>query len=129
MRDLLAQAVEVLGGSRCTDECAASLQHSLPTTVSMPSASEACLHPAPVSRNIVSTALSERNLLFNFDHKRSNRGIKGGKSKKSKVAFWLHEFVCLADNEQSKTPTAFERSKLLAAGKERKLEFFVLIQS
>jgi hypothetical protein len=58
----------------------------------------------------------ERNLLFNFDRKRSNRSVKGGKLKKSKVCFWSHDFVCLSDIEQVKTPSAFERSKLLAAG-------------
>ena len=59
------------------------------------------------SRARVSSALSERNLLFNFERKRSGRVTKGGKSKKS------HDFVYL---DQIKTPTAHERSIHLSAG-------------
>ena len=42
--------------------------------------------------------------------KRSGRVTKGGKSKKS------HDFVCLSDLNQIKTPTAHERSIHLSAG-------------
>lgn len=100
-RNLLAQAVEVLGGSPVL-----STSHSTPGPSSSLITSR--------SRQL-SSALSERNLLFNYDHKRSG-SIKGGKSKKVKVAFWSHDFVCLADNEQVRAPSPYERSMLLAAG-------------
>ena len=101
-RNLLAQAVEVLGGSPAPT----SNSHSTPE----PSSSLI----TPRSRQL-SSALSERNLLFNYDRKRSG-SIKSGKSKKVKVAFWSHDFVCLADNDQVKAPSPYERSMLLAAG-------------
>ena len=96
-RNLLAQAVEVLGGSL--------RPHSVPG----PSISRI----TPRSRQL-SSALTERNLLFNNDRKRGGSS-KGGKSKKMKVAFWSHEFICLADNEQVRAPSPYERSMLLAA--------------
>ena len=39
-----------------------------------------------------------------------------GKSKRSHVSLWLHDFVCIADNEQIKTHVGYERSQLMAAG-------------
>ena len=97
-RTLLAQAVEVLGGS------------PVPQSVPGPSTSRI----TPRSRQL-SSAITERNLLFNYDRKRGGSS-KGGKSKKMKVTFWSHEFICLADNEQARAPSLYERSMLLAAG-------------
>ena len=101
-RNLLAQAVEVLGDS------------AVPSTSNTHSTPEPSSLITPCSRQL-SSALSERNLLFNYDCKRSG-SIKSGKSKKVKVAFWLHDFVCLANNDQVKAPYPYERSMLLAAG-------------
>ena len=110
-RDLLAQAVEVLGGSR-SDSSRSTDEH---TPASRPppsgvSGSTASSSSFAFSRARVSSALSERNLLFNFERKRSGRVTKGGKSKKS------HDFVCLSDLNQIKTPTVHERSIHLSAG-------------
>ena len=47
----------------------------------------------------------------------SSVSIKGGKTNKKKVAVWSHDFFCLADTEQVKTPSPYDRSLLQAAGK------------
>ena len=38
------------------------------------------------------------------------------KRKKKKLPMWNHEFVCLANKDQDKTPTSYERSSLISAG-------------
>ena len=38
------------------------------------------------------------------------------KSKKKKLLMWNHEFVCLANKDEDKTPTSYERSSLISAG-------------
>lgn len=109
-RELLAQAVQVLSNSDGT------------TARARPSPSGDAQHPArrslyaghgSGSRSIV----AERNLLFNFGGKRK-LGITSTSNKKKKVAltFWNHEFVCLSDTEQDRTPTAQERASLIASG-------------
>ena len=116
-RQLLSQAVQVLGG---TDEHLLSGFQSTPSsitpTISVAGSPTSSAVPRS-SRAFFSSALSKRNLLFNFERKRSNcGGNKGGKSKKCHGSFWSHDFICLTNNDQVKTPTGYERSQLLAAG-------------
>ena len=64
-----------------------------------------------------SNVLCERSLLFNFARKRS--AVSGGESnkkRKKQVSLWRHKFVCLSETDQDKTPTAYERALLIAAG-------------
>ena len=115
-RQLLSQAVQVLGGTDERPSGSQSTPSSVTPTISVTGSPASSAVPSS-SRAFFSSALSERNLLFNFERKRSNRGgNKGGKSKKCRVSFWSHDFICLADNDQVKTPTGYERSQLLAAG-------------
>ena len=101
VRQLLSQAVEALGGTSDRSPTPSSATTTPSVTGSSASASSA----AATNRAFVSSALSERNLLLNFDRKRNYRGSssKGGKSKKNRVSFWSHDFVCLADNDQENT--------------------------
>ena len=140
-RELLAQAVEVLGGSiGSTSDSTPSPSGSLrvtsaPGAQAAPRSQQEVLGGATTSicastsgfsggsssraesrSRTLSTALSERNLLFNYDRKRSVSN-RGGRKKKIKVAVWSHELICLADTEQVKTPSPYERSVLQAAGK------------
>ena len=111
VRQLLSQAVEALGGTYDRSPTPSS-------ATTTPSVTGSAVSAAATNRAFVSSALSERNLLFNFDRKRNYRGSssKGGKSKKSRISFWSHYLVCLADNDQVKTASSFKRSQLLAAG-------------
>ena len=121
-RELLAQAVQFLGGS--TPQLSDSgppgtSQTPLSTSVSNRSSSVPYISAsASVSRSRVSTALAERSCLFNF----GKRGQKSGESKaarsatKRRGALWSHEFVCLSDTDQDKTPSSYERGRLLSAG-------------
>ena len=109
-RDLLEQAVRFLDGSASRD----------PSVQSSPG------HIAPAGRGCSSrigggdresSVLRERSLLFNFGRKRSAvTGGESSKKKKKQLALWSHEFVCVSETDQDKTPTPYERALLVAAG-------------
>ncbi len=67
-------------------------------------------------------AFVERNTLFGYGGRSKRKDTDGGKSKrgretkKKRVALWSHDFICLAQTDQDKTPSAIERSKLFTAG-------------
>ena len=119
-RELLAQAVQFLGGStpqpRDSDPrgpppsaTSVSNRSSLPSSPRSASAS--------VPRSRVSTSLAERSCLFNCGKRSNKNGESRAKStKKRRVALWNHEFVCLSDMDQDRTPSAYDGSRLLAAG-------------
>ena len=103
LRDLLSQAVQCLGTSSTSSSSASSSSSAqiLPQTIR-----ERSIH-------------SERNLLFNFGARRPRRlqpRNVPSKSKKKKLPTWSHEFVCLANKNQAKTTTSYERSVLISAG-------------
>lgn len=60
---------------------------------------------------------NEKSSLLNFGRKRS-AGSGGESSKKNKrmLTLWNHDYVCLSETYQDKTPTAYERALLVAAG-------------
>ena len=112
-RELLTQAVQFLdssGGrnlSATRDQRCSSPEHFGHSARSL-----------PFSGSRESSALAERSLLFNFGGKRKlGSGFTSSKKKKKvAVTFWNHEFVCLSDTEQDRTPTASERANLIASG-------------
>ena len=108
VRELFSQAVEALGGPSERSSAASSAATGISSSSARPAVN--------LPRSAVPSALAERNLLFNFDRKWRNRKGGPGKSKKSRVSFWSHDFICMADNEQIKTPSGYERSQLMAAG-------------
>ena len=115
LRDLLSQAVQ------CLPDTSTSRTTPAP---SLPGPSSGVTR----ERQRTASIHSERNTLFKFGasrltaHKRlPSRNLP--KSKKKKLAIWTHDFVCLAKKDQDKSPTSYERSMLIAAGKILKLLF------
>ena len=75
-------------------------------------------------------ALKERGSLFNFglhvsgSTTRPKFGPTSGRSStrgtKKKLVTWTHDFICIANTNQDKSPTALERSQLITAGLGKK---------
>ena len=110
LRTLLGQAVQCLSSDGSVNVNSASSNSSL----SLPGTS--CTS-TPLGRERVwqREGHIERNSLFNYKRKTDRKG-KGPSHKKKRVAKWNHEFICLAKKDQSKTPSAMERSVLITAG-------------
>ena len=113
LRDLLSQAVQCLNSS---DSNASSSKAS--SSNSQPTLNQAAnqVRPAiltPAQHQVIAHTnrfTVERNALF-------QRGSKRPPKKKSHpIIFWNHQFVCLAEKEQIKTPSTSERIKLASAG-------------
>ena len=110
LRDLLSQAVQCIGTSSTSSSLASS------SSASSSSSSSAQILPQTIRERSIH---SERNLLFNFGARRPKRlqpRNVPAKSKKKELPTWSHEFVCLANKNQAKTPTSYERSVLISAG-------------
>ena len=115
LRTLLSEAVECLPTTTSSTSS---------PSVAGPSSSSSSLTQTPsvlASNDLVQRTRSERNSLFNFGVRRPNmlkRPVSKSvsKTKKKKLSYWTHDFVCLASKNQDKTPTSFERSTLVTAG-------------
>ncbi len=111
LRDLLSEAVQCLGSAG-----------SSPSTSSSPGTSSQ-VEQRPAAALVLSSRAraghidSERNNLFNFGTRRPKRPkcTNLPKSKKKKLRMWTHDFVCLANKNQKKTPSPLERGVLIGA--------------
>ncbi len=104
LRDLLLEAVQCLGSA---------------VTNSPSTSTQAEQRPAPAHSSRAGHIHSERNNLFNFGTRRPKRPQSSNmpKSKKKKLRMWTHDFVCLANKDQEKTPSPIERGTLMGAGR------------
>ena len=128
-RELLARAVEFLDAGNSPSEslpgerisARSSSVEGRPAPGRLPASSSA---RTPWSARSFSSrtgsrersALAERSLLFNFGGKKRPSSSGEANRKKKRLVLWTHEFVCLSDTDQDRTPTASERARLLAAG-------------
>ena len=127
LRDLLSQAVDCLGTASTSCGSSSTSTPGPSVTTSTSGSAQASVTGPPTFRPLImdwrraAQVRSERNTLFNFGSRKPTAtkrvlGKTAPKSKKKKLPMWNHEFVCLANKNQEKTPTSFERSILIAAG-------------
>ena len=115
LRTLLGQAVQCLSSDGSVNvDTGSTLSNTGNSSLSLPGASRTS---TPLGREKVwqREGYIERNSLFNCKRKTDRKG-KGPSHKRKRVAKWNHEFICLAKKDQSKTPSAMERSVLITAG-------------
>ena len=113
-------------GSSATDLRAPDRLPPLPTSLERGSE-----HTDASSRSHIDTARNERLALFRRgsflaqNYKRSKKNPPVPKSKKKKLSYWQHDFICLAKTGQDKPPSPIEKAELVRANLGHKnLVFF-----